>query len=436
LFEPLSFKGRRGSGRAGGRSAYGDPTLAPRRDWEKYRYTYLAWGRLLYNPDAAPDTWRRLLRAQYKSAALPLEAALGSATRILPIITTAHLPSAAHDTYSPEFYTNQSVTDPGAPSPYGDTPAPRVFGNVSPLDPQLFSSIDEYVGQILAGELSGKYSPVEVAQWIETLADAAETRLAEAEGKAGGKPDAEFRRAAIDIRVQIGLGRFFAAKLRSGALHVIHEKSGDRRALEESLRLYRQARDAWSRFAQEARTVYVADITFGPLPHQRGQWLDRLGAMDTDVAVLERKLEGIPPGAPPAKQVAAAIVQVLGRPRRPALACVHTTPADFVAGRPLEVTLVVQGSGLPSVVRLWYRHVNQAERYEAAEMQVRDGLYRATIPGSYTDSRYPLQYYFELKRHADQAWLYPGFTPELTNQPYFVVRQRIVAGSGLQSAVF
>jgi hypothetical protein len=75
------------------------------------------------------------------------------------------------------------------------------------------------------------------------------------------------------------------------------------------------------------------------------------------------------------------------------------------------------------LARVYYRHVTQAERYESAEMQLRDGRYRATIPGAYTDSPYPLEYYFELKQGQDAAWLYPGFTADLTNQPYFVVRR-------------
>jgi len=423
LFEPLSFKGRRGSGRAGGRCAYSDSSLNPRRDWEKYLYTYLVWGRLLYNPDSDPDTWRRLLRTQYKSAAPAVEAALGSATRILPIITTAHLPSAAHDTYSPEFYTNQSIPDPNAPAPYGDTPAPRVFGNVSPLDPQLFATIDEYVGQLLAREGSGKYSPIEVALWIEDLAEAAAARLAEAERNSAGTSDPEFRRAAIDIRMQLGIGLFFAAKLRSGALYVIHEKSGDRGALEGALRLYRQARDSWSRFAEDAKTVYVADITFGPLPHQRGHWFDRLPAMDADIAAMEKALNAVAPGTPQTEQVRTAIAQVLGRPRRSAPVCRHTPPVDFVPGSQVALTLAVQEPASPSLVRVYYRHVNQAERYQVAEMHPQNGHYRATIPASYTDSRFPLQYYFELKQGPDKAWPYPGFTPDLTNEPYFVVRQ-------------
>src|ERR1039457_1457635 len=56
ICEPLSFKGRRGSGIAGDRCGYADASLRPRWDWEKYLYTYRVWGRLTYNPDAEPDS--------------------------------------------------------------------------------------------------------------------------------------------------------------------------------------------------------------------------------------------------------------------------------------------------------------------------------------------------------------------------------------------
>src|SRR5205814_400913 len=56
LFEPLSFKGRKGSGLPGGRDAYADAALRPPGgDFEKYAYTYRVWGRFLYQPDAAPE---------------------------------------------------------------------------------------------------------------------------------------------------------------------------------------------------------------------------------------------------------------------------------------------------------------------------------------------------------------------------------------------
>src|SRR5439155_21520181 len=105
------------------------------------------------------------------------------------------------------------------------------------------------------------------------------------------------------------------------------------------------------------------------------------------------------------------------------LACSHTPPAKFSPGKPLRIELTIEKEPKAVSVRLFYRHVNQAERYESVEMQRQDNRYGATLPGSYTDSNYPLQYYFELKQGPDIAGLYPGFTADLTNQPYFVVRR-------------
>jgi hypothetical protein len=52
-------------------------------------------------------------------------------------------------------------------------------------------------------------------------------------------------------------------------------------------------------------------------------------------------------------------------------------------------------------------------------MPLSGAAWRAAIPAAYTDSPYPLEYYFEV----DQTQLVPGFQAGLTNQPYYVVRQ-------------
>jgi len=80
LFEPLSFKGRQGSGLPGGRCAYAAQTLQPQWDFEKYGYGYRLWGRLLYNPDADPATWKRLLRKQLGASADAAESGLAQAS--------------------------------------------------------------------------------------------------------------------------------------------------------------------------------------------------------------------------------------------------------------------------------------------------------------------------------------------------------------------
>ncbi|KKL74993.1 hypothetical protein LCGC14_2059350, partial [marine sediment metagenome] len=171
LCEPLSFKGRMGSGLSGGRNGYADPSLRPAGgDWQKYLYSYRLWGRLLYDPDAPPESWRRYLKTAFGPAGAHCEAALAHASRVLPLITVAHHPSASNNSYWPEMYTNMPIVDPERPHPYGDTPAPKTFGAVGPLDPALFAGIDEFADELLSGRRTGKYSPLDVARWLDGLA--------------------------------------------------------------------------------------------------------------------------------------------------------------------------------------------------------------------------------------------------------------------------
>jgi len=116
-----------------------------------------------------------------------------------------------------------------------------------------------------------------------------------------------------------------------------------------------------------------------------------------------------------------AIEEAMGRPIRPFTVCHHIQPERFKGGEPLDLEISIEK--VIASVRLYYRHVDHAERYETVEMQLIGNSYRATIPADYTNSQYPLQYYFELKEEPEKAWLYPGFTADLTNQPYFVVRK-------------
>src|SRR5262249_15025971 len=148
-------------------------------------------------------------------------------------------------------------------------PAPRVFGNVTPLDPQLFSRINDFADELLKGERDAKYSPLEVAQWIEDYAGAAAKHLAVAGARAAGRDRPEYRRMAIDVAIQAGLGRFFGAKFRSGVLYRIYEQTGSRAALEAALNQYRAARAAWADLAERGK-VYVSDITVGEHPQLRG----------------------------------------------------------------------------------------------------------------------------------------------------------------------
>src|SRR5215831_3348177 len=419
LCEPLTFKGRRGSGIAGDRCAYADTKLRPRWDWEKYLYTYRVWGRLLYHPDSSSDVWRRYLTHHFGPSAGEIESALANASRILPIITTAHCPSAANNNYWPEMYLNHSLFDAAHPGSYSDTPAPKVFGNVSPLDPQLFSRVNDFADELLSRKQSGKYSPVEVAQWIEDYAAAAAKHLAQAGTLIKDKESPEYRRLATDVAIQAGLGHFFAAKFRAAVFYRIFEKTEAQTVLETALEHYRKARAAWAEFANLAKNVYMSDITVGELPQLHGHWLDRLKAIDQDIAAVSMKLDSSKES--PADGVTKVIKKILDRPQRDGLRCRHTPPPRFTPAQALEIELTVEEP--ITAANLYYRHVNQAERFNFTAMTGNAPRYHAAIPAAYTDSFYPLEYYFELTQADGAVQLYPGFSKDLTNQPYFVVRR-------------
>jgi hypothetical protein len=418
LCEPLTFKGRMGSGVAGGRLSYADASLNTKYDWQKYLYQYRIWGRLTYNPEADPESWRRYLRTQYQAAAQDVEPALANASRILPLITTSHGASGSNNTYWPEIYTNMPIVDESRPHPYRDSPVPRRFGTVSPFDPQLFARIDDFADELLKGQRSGKYSPLDVAAWLDDFANAAAKHLKQAEARLGAKQSSEFRRLAADVAIQSGLGSFFAAKLRAATLWALYRRTGDAAARQEALNAYRAARNAWAALANRAKTVYAADVTYGVSRHLRGHWLDRLPAIDEDIADMEKRAATKSENS---ERIRAAVREVLARPETTRVASRHTPPAGFRPGEPLEIELSLDKSNGRSV-RLHYRRVNQAELWQVQDLNWRDNRYQGVIAADYTRSPYPLQYYFELRDGSGKASLYPGFGPTVSNQPYFVVR--------------
>ena len=418
ICEPLFFKGREGSGLPGGRCAYSDPSLNPKGgDWQKYAYTYRLWGRLLFNPHADADQWRRHLRTSFGAASGSVENALAHSSRILPLLTTAHQPSASNRGYWVEVPANMPIVEGAAPVPYGDTPTPKRFGTVSPLDPAMFASIEEHAAELLKDQRSGKYSPIEVAQFFEDSAAAATRALEAAAAEAPSRKDPGFRRVEEDVRIQVGLGRFYGAKLRAGVLFDIYRRTASRKAHEEALQAYRKARATWAAMAERARGVYVLDITYGETPVRRGHWMDRLPAIDQDLTALEAAR--FDTGAEPEDRILRAISQATGRPMRPFFKCAHNAPRGFQPGKPVALTLAVQDAP-PSAVKLHYRQVNQAERWQSLDMEHDARSFRATIPAPYTQSPFALQYYFEL-RQGPAATLYPGFNEVFANQPYFVL---------------
>jgi hypothetical protein len=419
FFEPLTFKGRKGSGLPGGRDGYADVSLrTPGGEWRKYLQTYRLWGRLTYNPDTGAEVLQRQFIVDFGAAAPALQSALAKASRILPMITSAHDPSAANYNYWPEIYTNMSVFDPNKFGPYTDTARPRVFNTVSSLDPQLFATVEEFAESLISGKPLGKCTPAEVAQQLEDWSSGAMSDLAAATAKIGDSNLPAYRRLTIDAAIAAGIGRFFAFKIRTAVLFALFDRTGDERARGQSLVSYRLARQVWADMCAAADGVYVKDITFGADHQVRGSWQDRLAAIDEDIAgMTTRAAQSKGPA------IGDAILGAANMPaERPSVAIEYTPPATFTPEVAMDLRFSTASKEIASA-RLWYRHVNQAETFNSVAMTAGDGGHHGTIPAEYTRSPFAMQYYFEIQSSYGATKLHPGFRQGFLGQPYYLVEQ-------------
>jgi hypothetical protein len=420
LCEPLTFKGREGSGHPGGRDAYSNASLAPASlDTAKFTLTYMLWGRTLYNPDTTTDFYHRYLKQAFGPAGPALEAALAASSRILPLVTTAWCPSASNHEFWPEMLTPVSILPYTGRSLYTDSPAPHNVSAISPLDPQLFTTIDQHAKDLISGAKNARYNSSEVIAWLEAMVSTSTKGLAAARAAAGSRARTpEFRRAEEDILILNGLGTYYANLFRAALYYSICEQAGDQEAAAQSLATYRNARNAWAAMAVRAQGVYASDVSYGSTPFRRGDWADRLPAIDADVALLEKYF-----GASPVWGLSTPATQKAALPAtRPLIDAKHDPPRAFHPGSEFALTIATPQSVIEAT--LWYRHVNHGERWLSTPMQRTAATHTSAIPAAYTDSPYPLQYYFELHT-ATAATLHPAFNPSLSNQPYYAIHLRI-----------
>lgn len=414
--EPQSFKGRMGTGIPGGRFNYQKHGMPTRYDWQKYLYQYRVWGRLLYYPDAPRESWMRYLTHECGDAAEACETGLSWASRVLPLISLTHGPSASNNHYWPEIYTNLSLIEGTGQRAYAfDMDGPVRFGNAPTFDSALFANPREYAELLLTGKSSHRYTPLDVADWLEAMAGGCEQAILSA------KATSQFSKPAVqrilaDVEISGAIARFFAEKFRAACWAELFIATKVTRLLEPVLDHARRSVMAWETAANVSRDLYHDDLTYGPQSWLRGSWQSRLPEMRAEILDLESlrgggKYETVAADS----EVEAAITALLTR--KPVISGARdvAAPAHVIAGEPFEVRMRGDMDETPV---LHYRHINQAERWEAITMS-RDGRgYSALIPGNYTNSRFHLQYFISLRK-SGQAVLSPGLNDDLANEPYY-----------------
>ena len=422
LCEPLSYKGRMGSSVPGGRHNYLRSELLQRFDWQKYEYQYRVWGQRGHDAAAPRDGWMRFLRRNCGVAADACEVALAYSSRVLPLVTLTHGPSASNHSYWPEIYDNLSLVYPGGRWPYGhDMTGPGRFGTAPNFDPQLFSNPVEFANELLSGQRSRRFTPFDVALWLDRLAQNASAAIEAARGSGdGARP--EVRRITTDAAILVAIARFFAAKFRAATAWELFLLCNEPRFREQAAAWYRQAADAWRASVRESQGVYHGDLSYGPHHWLRGSWKTRLPAILRDVADLESWSSNYTTLPETDRAAVARASDSLARwaPVRCQMAS-YEAPQSFVPGEDVRISCLPDASA-GSAVTLHYRRVNQAEAWRRIDMKRGSDGFAATIPGEYSQSGYSLMFYFSWIV-GDHVVLSPGLSDDLDNQPYMVLRQ-------------
>lgn len=413
--EPLTFWGRYESA-DGDPDPYDEPELRMGRGvWEKYRYTYRLWGRLSYDPDADPETWRRFLRREYGVAAEPVEAALSAASRVLPLLAGTYRPSVGDDDWTRRYLDLPVVAESDLGDGGHDT-TEATFGQLGPHDRSLFASIDEFADDVVAGYRSGKYSPIDVADWLEQLAATAEANLVDADAAIESPTEPAFRRLSVDVRCLLGLARFVAGKIRSSLTCALFARTREPAYLEQALATYTVARDAYAAAVEVSSGVYRNPPGFGMPAPERGHGADRLERIDADLAALKQWYARVEAESSARQRPSLEV------PRGSRAVLRHTVPTRFQAGADLALSWKTRADKEVDHLLLHYRHLNQGEEYQTVSIQrTEPGVFHATVPGSYTTSPHPISYYVTVFDGHKDAWIEPGFDETLANQPVHLV---------------
>ena len=424
LCEPLSFKGRMGTGIKGGRFNYKSNKLKTKYDWEKYIYNYRIWGRLNYNPNTKQNTYLRYLSYNFGSSYKDISNALANASRVLPFVTLVHGVSASNNSYWPEIYENMSIVKKSPWLPYSyDLHKNSRFGMSTSCDPQLIMSPKEMVDKIFKNKPINKYSPLTMILWLERFSKNAKNYISKAANIIKNENNYEFLRIYIDVIIQSSIGKFFTYKFKASILWEYYLLSKNKKVGEEALNNYLKARNAWKVAAVISKKYYLPDLTYGPQRWLRGRWDDRLPAINQDIDDMRSILIKNKNKYKKIKRDLELIDYIKNWNNDQNILVNHLPPKHYIKGENISLLCKLDiNKKLSGYIN--FREVNQSKKWRRKKLTKSKDIYYSVIPKRFTNTQYPIQYYFEFTNKKYSSFS-PGFNKFLSNQPYYLLRQKL-----------
>ena len=360
-------------------------------EYQRYWAFYTLFGRLAYNPDTEDGIWERELQLRFGEAGGAVGRVYACGSGILPLLTVVLQWSASIWRFWPEMYAGRSLVE--------DI-------QIEPSDPTQFYGIAEYAADAAKGRLSGKWTPLQVAQYLKGLS--AETHAAIDAVEQSGFRSAEWRGTALDFGMLADLAEYHACRLRAATGLAMQRETGEMGYLPGAVEAMREARDCWASLVKRANGVYASRLVFGrPGSGHIGHWTDQAEVAARDLLFLERQVlesPGRERWSPGSDSV----------PERMDVA--YEGEEKGMPGRDLVLRICVQRESKAAYAH--YRVANQALSFIRIEMQSEDSRYVASIPGATIDGKWDLMVFFEVHLASGHVFRWPDWRVET---PYRVI---------------
>lgn len=395
-----------------------DPALN-QDTWEDERFWlwYTLYGRIGYNIHADGEIWESEFERRFgKAQGAQMEQALALSSRIVPLITTVHMPVHPSLRYWTELNTGWALfaeNNLNQMEPY-DFYDQITYGSTEPSDHGLFYGIDEYAHDVCtAHRAQGKYTPQQYASWLEALGSEVLRRV---EAISRGVLSAEAKAACIDMTMTAHLALYHAHKIRCAYALACWRETGEKRYLPACRDAFREAMAAWKALSGLGDEAYYHDLDFSSAGSttRRGTWSDLTIEMERDQASIDRLLaeQGVSDEAAPAPVPEEALVEIAA-----------DFPKQAKAGQPLVIAAAAVGLVQPGAAPvLHYRDVNQkAGEFRTLTMEKKGDGYTAVIPAADVTADFDLMAYITVQPVGCGCTLFPGVYHPRYPYPYAVI---------------
>jgi hypothetical protein len=170
-------------------------------EFERYWHFYRTWGRLTYNPQAAPDVWEHEFVRRFGAQAGPhVMRGLHLASQVLPRVVAASY-----------LYVHFPTTN-GWPEMQRQGSLPVYAAQDEGSDIQQFMNVSDAAKSILEGTDTAMRRPEETSRWFAQTSDGILRELAQAEKTVGPQRSGEFQATAADLRILAGIARYHSTR--------------------------------------------------------------------------------------------------------------------------------------------------------------------------------------------------------------------------------